>query len=217
MTASASENPPWHFDGDKFVDEADRNVLLPAPFDQIKKDYYQQVFIDEGYDTDMEYFLDHPFEFGCPSLVPNRYVSINSFQLSSFYGVFDGAYLVAFAINGLSGSDGGPFGSIGVTFYGPVRWGCYPRTHPYFWKDGIIYSLDQAYQNDLVSAEEFQRFVLRVMLTDDEDGPRWYPSLAKELEQSGTTLTWDEVLEEPTTDIKLGWEEYIRNLPPAVE
>ena len=74
-------------------------IVYPGVFEQIRRDYYQQLFVDKGITKYSDYIQ------GDINSKYNRYIKLSSFYIYDYFGIFDGYYCVDFLINAL-GSTG---------------------------------------------------------------------------------------------------------------
>ena len=162
LLISCSSNEPQNTIRSKLIKE----------YQIIKDDYYQQFIVRNNITNDKE-FLDY---VGLESIYetdyPNAYRKItkDSLLLNRQYAKFDDAYLVDFLVNDWIGS-GTNFARTSMPLrkrVNPKKW---PESHYYYlqvgdysiftseilppvlWKDGVIYSMNDAYEKGYITDE----------------------------------------------------------------
>lgn len=222
---SPSSFPGYFTPEGQYIDFEDRNESLPAPFDRIKLDYYQQEFIDKMIDRDSKFVEAHyeTFSDETTPIYPCRLISINSLYLMNFFGVIDGAYFVSFDVNGQAPTySGWAMFTFQCHSLGKYQLFTQTRVPPVFWKDGRIYSIEDALALGVVSEKSLDEAVVAdpaYISTTGKDNTivfpaRKWPDVRLEQEQLGKEATWEVSLAEPTVYLGPNRADFLLNRPP---
>lgn len=173
--------------------DIDTIIKLPEPFFQIKKDYYSQVFEQNGIkyqsQSNLDGFRNYATEYDYP-------INVNSFYIYDFYGIFNGYYCVDFLINRMGAC---VFGAIGTYTVKGMEFATPNYFPPVFWKDGVIYQLEDMEDKDVDLSPLEHALLIR----------KYNDFYTEE-------LSIDDVFVEPTRNIHYKLIEYNKNCPPSV-
>ena len=158
------------FDGKKNDDiEIINRINEDKNFSQIKLDYYNQHFVMNGI-TD-----DHEFnEYYEP-----RKVNENSIALYRYYGQFNGAYLVSMMVNGHHNYRD-YYGIYKVKHNDKIA-AFIDANEPIVWKDGTIYSIQVALDNNLINCDDIMSKIAFNNQISGEVIESWSPKYASKL------------------------------------
>ena len=173
--------------------DIDTIIQLPDPFLRIKNDYYHQLFEQKSikYESQANYdgFRTRTAKYDYP-------INSNSLYIYDFYGVFDGYYCVDFLINGSGAAIWNTVVNYSVKGMEFSTFNYFP---PVFWKDGIIYQLDEMNDKEVDLSSLASALSIRKCLYTFND-----------------SRTIDDIFEEPTLQINFMQFEYNQNCPPNV-
>ena len=202
----------------QYIDYVDKNEKLPEPFDKIKVDYYQQIFVDKGIYKMSQLKGQNFVDEAMIVTTPDQFITINSFYLRNFYGVLDGYYFLNFSINHAPAASW--FMSIEFEYEEYELNNNGFGIEPILWKDGRILTMKAAIETKAINFDVFYAGE-----NDDFSGkkiisltnyfkPRPYVELVSEY-GGEEKLDWNIILSKPTDGIYYKIQD--QYLPPVIE